>query len=95
MWLVINATIIGGIIVAMGKIILSTKKEYVLPSVRHNVFKLFLRVIAMIGKLVLRVNTGNRARKYCINAAVVIGLSLSQLVGRKFSVYKSSSSLKA
>ena len=35
----------------------------ILPSVRNSDFRLFLRVIAMIGKFVERVNTGNRLRK--------------------------------
>lgn len=47
--------------------------------------KLFLSVIAIIGKLVDRVNTGNRARKYSITSKKIFSLS----VGTKFKVYKS------
>ena len=36
---------------------------YLLPSVRNIDLRLLLRVIAMMGKLVLSVKTGKRAKK--------------------------------
>ena len=53
----------GGIIARRGKTHWRVHQEYILPSVRNSAFKLFLNVIAMIGKLVDSVNTGNKLRK--------------------------------
>jgi hypothetical protein len=38
-------------------------KFKLLPSVKNKAFRLFLRVMVMIGKLVERVKTGNRLKK--------------------------------
>ena len=53
----------GGITASSGKTHCLVHHEYIRPSVRNRAFKLFLNVIAMIGKLVDRVKTGNKLRK--------------------------------
>ena len=54
---------IGGIKANNGNTHWRVHHEYIRPSVRKRAFKLFLRVIAMIGKFVDRVKTGNKLRK--------------------------------
>lgn len=49
---------------------------------KNKLCKLFLKVIAMIGKLVERVNTGNKARKYSTTSKNMLSLS----AGMKLSV---------
>lgn len=53
----------GGINASSGKTHCLVHHEYILPSVRNKAFKLFLNVIAMIGKLVDKVKTGNKLKK--------------------------------
>ena len=44
-------------------VLVRNKISGILPSVRKSAFRLFLSVMAMMGKLVERVNTGKRLRK--------------------------------
>lgn len=48
------------------------KKEYRRVSLRKRPLRLFRRVMAMMGKLVLKVNTGNSSRNTCGNSAINI-----------------------
>ena len=57
------ATMVGGTKANNGNRAVLVQYEYILPSVRNNALRLLLRVIAMMGKFVLRVKTGNNERK--------------------------------
>lgn len=83
----------GGTTVTTGKIAFLKIKLYdsSLDVSRNKLCKLFLSVIAMIGKLVDSVKTGNKARKYSTISRNILSLS----EGTKFSVYKSFRCAKA
>lgn len=59
---------------------------------RNSASKLFRNVMAIMGKLVDSVNTGNNVRKYSVSTSIT---SDCFDVGMKFSVYKSSSEANA
>ena len=58
--LVTSATEIGGTRAKRGKMHCLVHQEYIRPSVRKSALRLFLRVMAMMGKLVESVMTGYR-----------------------------------
>ena len=64
MSLVTKASAVGGISARRGNKTRRMKKLYSISSrCRNNCFKLFLRVMAIIGKEVLSVNTGKSVKK--------------------------------
>lgn len=83
----------GGITVTIGNSTFLNTKLY--DSRREvskkRLWRLFLNVMAIIGKLVESVNTGKRARKYSTISRKIFSLS----VGTKLSVYRSLSRAKA
>ena len=56
------ATQVGGIRASRGKSTVLVQYEYIRPSVRNRAFRLLDSVMAIIGKLVDKVNTGNKAK---------------------------------